>query len=379
MASSKPLIAIVGKFADANEKFDDETENRARAACRKLGEELAKRGWRIAVYANDQRFIDREVVAGFVEAGASGEDSIVWYRTTDGYVKYPEIDEHEEYFLEKPEASGDWNVPIYCSLDDVHGVILFAGGATVLTVGHVALSRKLPTLPIAGFRGSAREIWKYLLLKSPLVSAAKVSALDRWSDNALGKYLEYLQEQLKLSKDRELMEKAEQQELKDQAAKWDKHVKAEREGKIRDRWVVLLSALFVLLIFAGLVVPNSPYLYFLITGSGLGVAGATGASMRMVYLSSPATIKKKIVLVAGMVTGVVFAMLSHLPQLMQEKVPSFLLPQETEIPRSSRIQYVSAMIVAFMAGLACDSILEQWRRKSDKGGDAGGALPPTSS
>ena len=66
MEAKGPVIAIVGS---ARAGIVGSQEANARAACRELGQELAKAGLRIAVYSSDRDFIEADVVSGFLAAG----------------------------------------------------------------------------------------------------------------------------------------------------------------------------------------------------------------------------------------------------------------------------------------------------------------------
>lgn len=64
--------------------------------------------------------------------------------------------------------------------------------------------------------------------------------------------------------------------------------------------------------------------------------------------------------------GFVFSLLYLIPQLIQGS--GFLIPEETGISRATRVQYISSLIVAFLAGLGFDFAVEQLLNKAKQSG-----------
>src|SRR5678815_3351788 len=142
----KHLIAIVGSLSDGRQ-YDPPAGDVAggRAAARALGKELARRGHRLVVY--DCRSIESEVVAGFLESPPSGKQSIeIHYPINDPrYAQFLERETgYEDFFVEKPDTSPEWEVSYYRSLNEIDGIVLIGGGSSTLATGLIGLTFRVP-------------------------------------------------------------------------------------------------------------------------------------------------------------------------------------------------------------------------------------------
>ena len=154
--------------------------------------------------------------------------------------------------------------------------------------------------------------------------------------------------------------------IKQKAEKWDAHLKAEADDKVRTRLTLVFLAIFLILLVAGLVTGVPPRVFIIITILGVGGAGGLGGAVRMIVGGIPLSNTSRPIIL-GIVVGVVFRVLYMLPQLVGGT--GLFLPGSDGITGIIRVQYLSAMVVAFMAGLAFDSAIEQLLRRAKDRGD----------
>ena len=367
MGTYKPIIAVVGS---ARAAITGNQEQAARLTCNALGVELAKAGWRVAVYSGEADFIEQDVVSGYLAAGPTGEDSIVCYYPQGEMVKFTEMDDPGKAvcFKEIQDPSGDWEVSFYHSILRVDAVLLLGGGVSTLIAGQLALGQDIPILALATFGGSARKIWQHLSAKSTLATNDDVQAMVNRTPDAAQAGMKALANQ---HEKRTVKQAAAQQELetiRKKAGRWDVHVKAEQEQATRTGVAFGFLVAFIALLIAGLVVnPAWAWVYPVIAVLGLCTAGGMGATVRMITPDAPA-FKGWVAPIVGIVVGIVFTVLYLIPQHMDNT--GFLLPGDGKIPNASRTQYITALVVAFMAGLGFDFALEQLLRRSKERGDA---------
>src|SRR6187549_2045962 len=121
------IIAIVGS---ARKELMNDKENNARKAAQEIGNELAKAGWKIAVYGSNEDFIEYDVVIGYVSSGVNNPKSIACYYPKGAQVKFEAMNSNPEYFERKPDTSQDWEVSFYRSLRDMDAILLFGGASS---------------------------------------------------------------------------------------------------------------------------------------------------------------------------------------------------------------------------------------------------------
>jgi hypothetical protein len=354
MEAHQPIVAIVGS---ARSEIVGNQEPAAHSACQELGRELAKAGWHIAVYASDPDFIEADVVSGYLAAGTAGEGSIVCSHPQGAAVKFAEAElpEHHKCFRGRLSGSPDWEVSFYHSLAEVDGILLLGGGTSTLIAGHVALSRGLPIIAIAPFGGEARKIWQHLASHPALVQEADVQAMAAWTSRTAQACVESLVAQYGRLTAKKAAEERALQEMQAKASKWDEHAKEERDRSTSVRVAGGFLVLFIALLIAGLVATSPGWAYTLIAVFGLCAAGGMGATIRMLSPSAPSSRQWEAPLL-GVAVGLVFSLLYLIPQLIGDS--GFLIPQ-TAISGAARVQYISALIVAFLAGFGFDVAVEQ--------------------
>jgi hypothetical protein len=121
-AMERPLIAIIG---DADKTKDPEL---ARKAAGEIGAELAKRGCRLMVYSTSSKFVEWEVVQGFLRTKIKKEARSIEVRYPPELdARFPGEKPDDPLFV-RTQQGGDWEVSIYPSFANLDGLILIGGG-----------------------------------------------------------------------------------------------------------------------------------------------------------------------------------------------------------------------------------------------------------
>jgi hypothetical protein len=159
---ARPKAAIVGSFDEAR-VFDPPVTDSlaARHACEELGCQLAAAGWDLVAYSVKPKFIEADVVRGYIASGKATPGSI-HVRSPLGKGNFAEYDEKPELFDVKFDPTADWEVAFYRSLADCDGVLVMGGGRSTFVTGLIALTWRLPVLAVPGFGGAARKVWERL-------------------------------------------------------------------------------------------------------------------------------------------------------------------------------------------------------------------------
>src|SRR5262245_9052546 len=160
-----PFVAVIGGLAD----FDLGKLEAAKAAAQEIGAELAKAGFGLVVYFSTDQSLEPHVVSGYVPALADGTGAIR-VRIAEPYrnqVRFKEQGTARKGRFDVDHFPGqDWEVPCYRSLAEeefkgerVDAVLLLGGAGTTFIAGQIAVARRLPTLVVNAFDGSAGRIW----------------------------------------------------------------------------------------------------------------------------------------------------------------------------------------------------------------------------
>ncbi len=359
--SSPPVVAIVGS---ARAEITGDRESDARAACVELGRELARKGLRIFVYTSQPDFIEADVVKGFVEGGGAGPKSIVWPYPHGADAGFKDLEGHPELLDERADPEELWEVSFYRSILSADGVILLGGGPSTVVVGHVALANSLPILAVAEFGGGAKQIWEHLAAEPAYVQADDVRAMATWRDDSARRCVESITAQI-ARRDEELGREAQARAQLEAAARELEEVKEKTGSETRRLWRALLFVLaFLALLIGGISLTRTGTPYTIVLILGLCSAGGLGATVRMLTPGAPPS-RRWIEAVLGVVVGLVLSLLYLIPQLIGDS--SFLTP-DTEVGGAMKVQYVAAMLVAFMAGLGFDFALDQLLQRSRQRG-----------
>jgi len=158
----RPRIAVVGSI-DETRVFDPPVTDPvgARRACEKLGGELAGAGWDLVVYSGQSKFVEADVVRGYLGSGKA-EAGSVEVRAPKDKTGFAEFSSHREVFDIRSDSSRDWEVSYYRSLAGVDGVLLVGGGRSTLVTGLIALTLRIPVIAAATFGGNAVKVWGHL-------------------------------------------------------------------------------------------------------------------------------------------------------------------------------------------------------------------------
>jgi hypothetical protein len=338
-----PTIAIVGNVTAGPD---------ADAAAEHLGRELAKAGFRIAVYASDPGFLDAPVVRGYVASQVARPRSIdLRYPLNDPKTQgqrpaFPEEKTHAQLFASHADRRPDWEMSFYQSLSEVDGILLLGGGQTTMISGVVARGRRIAIVAVATFGGDARKIWDALQPGADLVTADEISLMARpsWSAEVAAECVKSLHTQLARRAEEERQRK----------------LQALRQESVVRRHAQLAVALFVA---AWLTVPlawgadlSLPVAIWLLFLSPL-LAGVSGSTIRLVFdlrqgvmplTPQSALTTAALGLIAGGVAGLLFvtAQMTTVPEAtMSGKQASRLVP--------------FGVVVGFIAGLTLDAVFRK--------------------
>lgn len=345
MAVAEPaFVAVIGGFFD----LDASRKAKAKLYARELGQALVQAGLGLVVYFSDEDSLEPHVVEGYVAAlpnDASTRCIRVRYPESQrDIVKFKEQDTRPVLFDPKLLPLDDWEAPFYRSLIEPGGadaVVLMAGKRSVLIAGQIVVARRLPTLALNNFDGSASVIWRELsqtITGYPTSSNSTPAQLVIW-----------------------LKGECEARALERQRA-------AEREAEYArlatstlSTWLTAIASGLLLLILV-LGVGRSPSIsyYPTLMFVGLVVAGATGALARTLMWGRSAAVTTSLLLggLAGLLVGIAYLV----PQLIG--APGVFSPTATAVVATDKIQFVSALITGFSAGIGFDTVFNRIKERA---------------
>ncbi|MFC9664045.1 hypothetical protein ACFVJ5_27760 [Nocardia sp. NPDC127606] len=165
-------------------------------AAQQLGVSLAESGYDLMVYSSAARFIENDVVSGYLSVSPVRPGSV---HVRPPY-ENPEVDfsgraDHPDAFNIRHDSGVDWEIAYYRSLRDSDGVVMLGGGRTALITAMIAQAFEIPLAPVAAFGGSARKAWS-ALERSSGISAVDRSALgETWDSSSAAKIVAALENQ----------------------------------------------------------------------------------------------------------------------------------------------------------------------------------------
>lgn len=339
-----PFVAVIGGFHHLDPPGRQAAANRAT----ELGAALASAGFGLVVYLSDPEFLETYVVTGYVAApGTRAARSIrVRYPESQrGQVRFAEQAAHGHVFEHRIFAGQDWEEPFYRSVaeaDGVDAVLLMAGGQSTLIAGYIAMARQLPVLAIDEFDGSARVIWAKLTSAStgyPSSTSQPPDQLVAW----LG--------------ERCAASARERTEARRKEAVY-RRVTSE---SYRSAWAAAAFLLLLALLYFGVAQPPAPAVYGYLMFTALVVAGATGALVRAVRWTARETAATTSLLL-GAVAGLVVGLAYLIPQFVG--APGVLEVAPASVGPTDKIQFISAMLVSFTAGIGFDTVFDRLRREA---------------
>jgi hypothetical protein len=330
-----------------------------------LGRELARAGWRIAVYSSDHNVIEPDVVRGYASYDGAASHSILCFSPFAASVNFAEMADPRELIRVIDDPADDWEVSFYRSIGKVDGVLVLGGGSSTLIAGHIALSAGLPVVAIAEFGGSATKLWRHLASEPGLFHEDDRESMARWQEGSAVACVASLDRQHRRRHASIADEQAALRELQANANKWVAHAAQRRTTTHSVLMAVGFIVVFLALLIAGLTLPQAGLLYTSVLMLGLCAAGALGASVRMLMPTPPAS-DRWTAPVLGLVVGLMLSLFYLVPQLIG--AAGFLVP-DSAIQPTTRVQYLSAVLVAFLTGMGFDYALEQLLRRAKERGD----------
>lgn len=266
----RPLIAVIGS---ATKTTDPDL---ARRAGEQLGSELAKRNCRILVFSSSNAFIEWEAVQGYLSTDTKKEPRCIEVRyPPDLHGRFPGEQPNDPLFVRR-QQSGDWEASIYPSFATIDGLILVGGAYTTKIAGLLAMGSRTPVITLAGFGGSAQQVWVYLKgdRDNSFLTEDDLSLMANpdWSSDSAARLVDSLLDQIQR-----------RAELARQAALGE----SERIRRRRLSGLALLgSGLFLMVLFALTLLPAlshlPPWFRCLLVGTP-ALAGASGAAIRVLW------------------------------------------------------------------------------------------------
>jgi hypothetical protein len=183
---ASPLIAVVGS-ADPTRTYDPPVDSDvAKRIARALGAELAKQSCSLMVYSGSDKFIEADVVAGFVQANPSSAQSIVLrYPQRSARGEFPQEKTHSKLFKPEADRSDDWQASFYRSVATADGVLLIGGERSTLIAGQVAVGARIPLVAVAASGGAAAQVWKTLSAGEDLPTRDEQTLMGQpWMDGS---------------------------------------------------------------------------------------------------------------------------------------------------------------------------------------------------
>jgi hypothetical protein len=347
---SMPFVAIIGGFWDLKNQNPAKFAE-AKIMAMEIGSVLAKAGMGIVVYFSNDESLEPHVVSGYVAAvpvGVGAKSIRIRYpKSQAGKVRFAEQGTRGELFDPVLFPSNDWEAPFYRSLADADGVdavLLMGGGRSVLIAGQIALARPLPVLAVDGFGGTAEVIHTELATRTTKYPSAVTDSTDQ--------LVAWLRQ--------ECAAREKRQEVVRQMETTYRKVTSELRKSV---WAGSTFAALVATLFFGMAKAPSAEFYPVLMFAGLIAAGATGALIRSVIWGAEQTAPVTSLLLGG-VAGFVVGMAYLIPQWVG--APGVLSPSATVVEATDKIQFVSAALVAFSAGVGFDTVFTRLKKEVEE-------------
>jgi hypothetical protein len=342
-------IAIIGGFAELPQQLPTSSDA-AKQYAFEIGQQLARRGLGLLVYSSDENSLERHVVSGYVAAHVpitlQHHVRVRFASDQREIVNFPEEVDHPTLFDRKIFGK-DWEAPFYRSLvqrDEIDGVLLIVGAKTTSIAGNICIANSTPLLAVDKFGGASAEIRSELATLSPDYPSAATHTPEQlvgWLDDQCRKQRKSETEKRRLEEDFARSTSA-------------------RYGAS----VMLVAFLFLLAtLFYGFSASLPPNLFSIVVFSGLIAAGGTGATARSSF-SRARTATPEVSGLLGAVSGFLVGLAYLIPQWIG--APAVISPETTEVQATDRIQFVSAILVAFSAGVGFDTVLDRFRAEAAK-------------
>ncbi|AEW00102.1 hypothetical protein A4D02_28790 [Niastella koreensis] len=362
-----PIVAVVGS---ARREIMTNAELQARKAAEDIGAELARRGWSLAVYGSMPDYIEHDVVKGYLTVKEIKDKSIVCIYPSEMVIDFDGLNDHPNCFDLQPDTSADWEMSFYRSLFQMDGILLLGGKQSALIAGQISLSCDLPIVAVGRFPGAAQKIWREHLSKKPgSISDEDLQIMGRWDGASPVDLVRSLTNQYEKAVERKKKEKELGEDIRKKAQLYDEQLTSAKKAKKQVILALVFLIVFLACFILGLVVNWSDGRYVALCVIGLGLAGGMGATIRLLAPKPPKTLNIFTGPLLGVLVGLMFAIIYLIPQSIQKT--GFLFPEsyaKTDFT-ALRVQFVCAMVVSVLAGLAFDYSLQQLIKKgqSDPG------------
>ena len=174
---------------DPNREYDPPAEfhQEAKTDAEELGRQIAAKGWRLLVYSPDARFIEADVVRGFVKCRKALPRSILVVHPF-GWSKmdaFPVFEGNQQLFDLRQDANHDWEISFYRSLAEIDGLILIGGGQSTLITGIISITYQIPSIALAKYGGKAQQIWRTLKSEHRLATDDQLNAMAQGGSEAI--------------------------------------------------------------------------------------------------------------------------------------------------------------------------------------------------
>lgn len=154
--STRPVVAIVGSV-ESGRAYSPELKHpdTAPAACRELGRQLALAGYDLAVFSAKPKYVEYHVVQGYAREEGTVFVHVPRHRDADfGLPQGSSVAVHTVR-----DTGPEWEVSFYRTLLSCDALLLVGGGQSTRVAGVIAMSQRIPLLPVAAFGGGASQVW----------------------------------------------------------------------------------------------------------------------------------------------------------------------------------------------------------------------------
>jgi hypothetical protein len=301
------------------------------------------------VYFSNEESLEPHVVAGYARALPKGKGKIRvrFAESQRGQVRFKEEAIVKEIFEVSLFPGQDWEIPFYRSLteeDGVDAVLLLGGATSTLIAGQIAVARKLPTLAVDEFGGSAAKIW------NQLAQGPAEMKHDSWGTTTSTTLVEQL-------KSRCSAVAAKRDETIRRLAKVDQIVSRRSQAM----YAAGVFSFLLVVLFFGMVFTPWASAYAFIMFAGLVASGATGGMVRTLVTKEPGT-DPAVSLLLGGIAGLVVGIAYLVPQWVG--APGPLAPKVDVVSATDKIQFASAILVAISAGVGFDTIFNRLQKQA---------------
>ncbi len=220
----------------------------------------------------------------------------------------------------------------YGSLVSVDGVVVIGGGQSTLITGVLALNYRIPMIALKACGGSGEKIWKRLKIGKSLATDEEINEMGKRGDeDTIGRWVDSIETQATAAR-RELRRKS--------GVQW-----AIWAGLLVFVWVLALPLGYNSLEDNPEVIEKAPPLFLFLLFVAPMVAGASGATVRMLRPDAGTPTLRTLVLgmAAGAIAGVLYVV-SHL--IANPKPHNFAI-------------LLIAVAFGFIAGLTFDAVFEK--------------------